>query len=277
MKIAFVIYRKWAFDILKKISSSSNVIHLITNKEVEFPLPEAKRYAKVNLIEENDNDKIYKILQENKVEVVLFYGWSWIIGDKILDNFLCFSLHPSPLPRYRGGSPIQHQILNKEKRSAVSVFKMTQGIDTGDIYMQLPMSLSGDINDIFNRIISLGTKITRKFLLDYKKGKVKFTPQNNLDKYPSFKRRRPEDSEIKESSLKNMTFENLYNLVRGLLDPFPNAFIINGDKKITILKVKKSKNMNTKENIITSEQGIFLKLKDGFAKIEDYRILRVNL
>ena len=276
MKIAFVIYRKWAFEIFKNIRSLEDVF-LITTKESEFPLSEAKKYTKAELVESNNSEKIYTLLKKNKIDIVFFYGWSWIVGDKILDNFLCLGFHPSPLPRYRGGSPIQHQILNKEKRSAVSVFKMSKGIDTGDSYMQLPMSLSGDINHIFNRMISLGIKITKRFLLDYRKGRVKFTTQKNLDKYSSFKRRKPEDSEIKESSLKNMTFEDLYNLVRCLLDPYPNAYIVSGNKKISILKVKKVKNKITEENIIMFKHGIILKLKNEFARIEEYKILKVNL
>ncbi|MDO8638407.1 MAG: formyltransferase family protein [Candidatus Daviesbacteria bacterium] len=276
MKIAFVIYRQWAFEIFKNISSFGNVF-LITTKKAEFSLSEARKYTKVELVEGYNNGKIYELLKKNKIDVVFFYGWSWIVEDKILDNFLCICLHPSPLPKYKGGSPIQHQILNKEKRSAVSVFKMTQGIDTGDIYLQLPMSLSGDINDIFNRMINLGTKITKKFLLDYKKGRVELVAQKNLDKYPVFKRRKPEDSEIKESSLKNMTFKDLYNLVRCLSDPYPNAYIVSGNEKISILKIKKIKNKITEENIIISKHGIILKLKDGFARIEECRILKVNL
>ena len=65
-------------------------------------------------------------------------------------------LHPSPLPKYRGGSPIQNQIINGEKNSAVTLFKMTRNLDDGDIYKQIPFSLKGSLDDIFNRIIKLG-------------------------------------------------------------------------------------------------------------------------
>lgn len=277
MKIAFVIYRKWAFEILKKISSSADTIYLITNKKAEFSLTEAKKYSNVYLIDENDNDKIYRTLQESKVDVVFFYGWSWIIKNNVLDNFLSLCLHPSPLPKYRGGSPIQHQLLNNEKTSAVSVFKMDQSIDAGDIYMQLPMSLSGDIHDIFKRMTNLGVKITRKFIVDYKKGNVKFTPQKNLNKYPPLKRREPEESEIKKEDLKNISFDKLHNLVRGLLDPFPNAYIIYDNKRINILKIKKVRGVQIVKDITNSKEEIFLRLKDSIVKIIDYKISNANL
>lgn len=271
MKLAFIIYRKWAFEIFKRINNSCNSYILITTKEHEFSITEAKKYAAVYLVNGNDNEKIYQLLKKNKIDTALFYGWSWIVNSKLLDNFLCLCLHPSPLPKYRGGTPIQHQILNKEKKSAVSVFKMGNGIDDGDIYMQLPMSLSGDINDIFNRMTSLGVKITMKFRKEYEKNKVVFTPQKNLSKYPAFKRRKPVDSEIKAEKLKDITFEDFNNLVRGLLDPFPNAYFIYKGKKVSILKVKKVKNIKSNANIANFKGDFLLKLKDSFARIIDYK------
>ena len=31
----------------------------------------------------------------------MFYGWSWIVKEKIYNNFLCLGLHPSKLPEYK--------------------------------------------------------------------------------------------------------------------------------------------------------------------------------
>ena len=66
-------------------------------------------------------------------DLVLFYGWSDIIASEIISEYSCLMLHPSPLPKYRGGSPIQNQIINGEVDSAVSIFLMDEGIDTGPI------------------------------------------------------------------------------------------------------------------------------------------------
>ena len=71
-------------------------------------------------------------------DLIFFIGWSWIIEKKILDSSFCICMHPSPLPRYKGGSPIQNQIIKGEKESAVSFFKMTEKIDAGPHYLLLP-------------------------------------------------------------------------------------------------------------------------------------------
>lgn len=75
-----------------------------------------------------------------------------------INNYLCICLHPSPLPRYRGGSPIQNQIINGEVESAVTYFKMNNEIDAGPIIWQQNFSLDGDLKDVFSRISETGKK-----------------------------------------------------------------------------------------------------------------------
>ena len=111
---------------------------MITNKNAEF---EKKKLKIKNFeVNSNDNKKIYEILKNNQIDIVFIYGWSWIISNKIIDKFLCICLHPSKLPLFRGGSPIQNQILRGINKSAVSIFKMNKYIDRGDIFMQKELS-----------------------------------------------------------------------------------------------------------------------------------------
>jgi len=86
-----------------------------------------------NFLTCKDSDELNKILNENKIDYIFFLGWSWILKKDILDNYICICLHPSKLPLYRGGSPIQHQIINGEKISAVTFFIMDEKVDHGPI------------------------------------------------------------------------------------------------------------------------------------------------
>mgnify|MGYP003683918595 FL=1 len=99
-------------------------------------------------------------LKEFKPDLILWYGWSWMVDETFVNNYESVMLHPSPLPKYRGGSPIQNQIINGEKIGAVTLFKMNEELDKGDIYQQLPMSLTGTLDDIFRRISDLGFAAT---------------------------------------------------------------------------------------------------------------------
>lgn len=190
MKVAFVGYRDWALKIFDNLL-----------RDTRFPFVDV-----------------------GEADIVLYYGWSDVIPKEIYENKLCLILHPSPLPKYRGGSPLQHQIMNGEKESAVTILKVGKKIDTGDIYSQTTFSLEGSLDDIFKRIINIGTRDTIKILNDITNNKAKTYTQVE-SKATTFKRRKPEESELKLGDFKRKTSKQLYDFIRALNDPYPNAYI----------------------------------------------------
>ena len=167
----------------------------------------------------------------NKGDKIFFLGWSWKVPNKLIKDFECICLHPSPLPKYRGGSPIQHQIINNESNSAVTYFRMDENLDAGPILFQKPFSLQGNLDQIFNRV----TEIGKIGLLEIAKGKgTNIVQDEKLSTF--YNRRTPEQSEIKSSDFLDKTAEFLYNKIRALQDPYPNAFIVCADGKKIFLK-----------------------------------------
>lgn len=212
MNIACITYRDWAIDIYERLYSVYKDSHnfLIWRDKSEF-----------------DENK----LLDFKPDIILWYGWSWIVKDIFVNDFVSVMLHPSPLPKYRGGSPIQNQIINGEKLSAVTLFRMNEGLDKGDIFQQLPMSLEGSLDEIFNRISSLGFASTCNLI----EGNYNLTIQDNT-KATYFQRRSIEDSEITLKEFKEMPAEYLYNKIRMLADPYPNAYFSTSDGRKLIFK-----------------------------------------
>ena len=205
MKILCVGYRKWALSIYDKLKCNSNHEFYIIKSEIDFDESKVKNY---------------------RPDIILFYGWSKIVKKNIIENYNCIMLHPSPLPKYRGGSPIQNQIINDEKKSAVSLFLMGEGLDDGPILKQKRYSLTGNLSDIFNRIIKIGYSLTMEILNEG------LNPiEQNHSKATIFKRRKSEESEITIEEIQNKPARYLYNKVRMLQDPYPNAFIRAGDNK----------------------------------------------
>ena len=212
MKICCVGYRKWALDIYKMLSFET---------------------FEIFLIDDHCSYEEKKIIDFNP-DYVLFYGWSWVISKELISNYICVMLHPSPLPKYRGGSPLQNQIINGETDSAVTLFIMDQGIDTGDIIGQKYLSLKGELNTIFKNITRIGFSLTMDFL----KNGIKRRKQNHSEA-TFFNRIKEENSEISIEDLKTKDGNYLYNKVRMLEDPYPNAFFRTSDgKKLIIKKVE---------------------------------------
>ncbi len=201
MKILGIGYRDWSIKIYKNIKKNKKNIKIVNQKKIS-----------------------YKLIENFSPDIILFYGWSEKVSDKIVQNFKCIGLHPSKLPNFAGGSPIQNQIIRNVKKSAVTLILMNEKIDHGNILQQKKLDLSGDLNEIFNRIIKIGTKLTLNILKNnYKERKTKITKL--------YKRRTPEQSEITLEEIKFKSATYLYNKIRMLQDPYPNAFIKTYDGK----------------------------------------------
>ena len=214
--IWFCGYRDWALDIYTQVSANLDARILLIKNTEEFA-------AKKSLF--------------NSEDLIFFIGWSWILPKDIVESYRCICLHPSPLPKYRGGSPLQHQIINGEKTSAVTFFLMDEYVDKGPILFAEPFSLDGSLNEIVKRIIKVGTQGLEHIVGEYlSQGALTSTPQNETAK-TYYKRRTPAMSEIELQDFVNFSAYELYNKVRALQDPYPNAYIVCRDNTKLYLKV----------------------------------------
>jgi methionyl-tRNA formyltransferase len=228
MKFAYFGYREWAEKIFENLKKEEFDVDSFTIQNGEYKKIEKLGTKIINKKEiGNMNLKEYRAL--------LFYGWSWIIPNEIVNNYESVCLHPSPLPKYRGGSPLQNQIINGEKKSAVTLFRMDDKTDSGPIYFQKEFCLEGKIEDLFGRIIKVGSKLTKKLLEDFENERIKTFPQNEKEA-TFYRRRKPEESELTPEKINNMTSEQIYNFIRSLGDPYPNAYIKGKDGKKVFLK-----------------------------------------
>ena len=208
MKILCCTYRDWAAKIYR--STETHFFPEVFGNWYEFSHINSK------------NEYSEEAIDRFNPDLILWYGWSWIIPEYILNKYFCVMLHPSPLPKYRGGSPIQNQIINNESKSAVTLFKMNQGLDAGDIIYQREFSLEGELQDVLDRITKIGTSLTISMLDNF--DKLNLTSQDDSNS-TYFKRRTPGQSEITLEDIKKLEAEDLYNKIRALQDPYPNAFI----------------------------------------------------
>lgn len=152
------------------------------------------------------------------------------------------NLHGSLLPQYRGAAPISWAIINGEKETGVTTFKLKQEIDTGDILLQEAISIGENetAGELHDKMKEIGAKLLVKTVKGLADGTLKESPQV----YPS--------SETNELPLKHApklhtdncrinwsnTVENIHNLIRGL-SPYPGAFTIINEKMFKIFRTKK--------------------------------------
>ncbi len=106
------------------------------------------------------------------------------------DGFI--NVHPSLLPKYRGGNPYSHVIINGEKETGVTLHFMDEHFDTGDIITQQKVEIfdTDTMGTVFNRLNFLSADMLLRFLIKYENNEeIHRTPQPQGDfiKAPSIK------------------------------------------------------------------------------------------
>lgn len=106
------------------------------------------------------------------------------------DGFI--NVHPSLLPKYRGGNPYSHVIINGEKETGVSLHFMDEHFDTGDIIKQEKVEIfdTDTMGTVFNRLNFLSADMLLRFLTKYENGEKIVgipQPQGDFVKAPSIK------------------------------------------------------------------------------------------
>jgi len=110
---------------------------------------------------------------------------------------------------------------------------MNEKIDAGNIILQKDLSLEGSLQEIFSRMYKNDYSMILKIINGkYKERKQFGTPT-------MYKRRKPDDSELKSL---NHTKKFLYDFIRMLEDPYPNAYMKIGKKKLIFKKAFYNKN-----------------------------------
>ena len=161
-----------------------------------------------------------EFIQKINPNYIFFLHWSWIIPKNIHNNFNCILFHMTDLPYGRGGSPLQNLIMNKVYKTKISAIKVSENIDSGDIYLKESLDIStGSAQDIFKR----SSQITfEKMIPEFLSSKLSAKEQSG--EIVTFKRRTPEQSSIK--TVKDLSLTSLYDFIRMLDgEGYPKAYI----------------------------------------------------
>ena len=146
------------------------------------------------------------------------------------------NLHGSLLPQYRGAAPINWAVINGERETGVTTFKLKHEIDTGDILLQesFPIGENETAGEVHDRMKAIGARLLVNTIQGIADGTLKETPQTPADSLKHAPKIGTETCRINWSD----PVENIYNRVRGL-SPYPAAFTIMNEKMLRIFRCEK--------------------------------------
>ena len=156
------------------------------------------------------------------------------------------------MPRWRGAAPVEHALLNGDKQTGVSIFRLVSELDAGPILSKVSISIEQDINkeNLLEKLTFLGKNLLIETLPNYFNNKI--TPiEQNIKKVTYA-------SKI-SSELTRINFNdnplNIFNKVRAF-SPKPGAWFIFNNERFKIIECKTSMENGIPSTIVNSEFNI---------------------
>lgn len=191
MNIIFFGTPSFVVPVLEALTKKYDVVAVVTapdkkvgRKQLLTPSP-VKQFALAQKIPvlhpqmENETWKMENITAD--LFVVAAYGK--IIPQSILElpTFGAVNIHPSPLPKYRGPSPITQTILNGDTTSAISFMKMDEQMDHGPILKSVPYDIPEETTteSLTPQIFAKAAELLPQVVDDYVDGKLEPVEQNH--------------------------------------------------------------------------------------------------
>lgn len=181
----------------------------------------------------NDREFIANMADLNP-SLSVIAGYSELFRRRLIDTpkHGTINLHAGRLPKYRGGSPLNWQIINGEKSAGLSVLKVDEGIDTGNILAEaeIPIGSNETISDLHQRANAVFPSMTIETVNRMDTGTLQ---EHNQEEAQANYWHQRNDADGKIEWDKNSA-EQIHDLVRAVTRPYPGAFTYLEGKRIRI-------------------------------------------
>lgn len=226
------------------------------------PVEKLCRKNKIKLIQ-SDNPK--ELINEiANYDVGICVGYMKILRKDLFDTprYGIFNLHCGKLPEYRGRAPISRTIMNGDSDLIATLHKIDAGVDSGPIAIEMKIKITGkdDVNTLYKKFSENSYKSIVQLLKNLEKGKLNLKKQRKTKKAAHTVLT---EDECRINWKKNA--DEIFNKVRALKAPYPQAFSIFKEKRYSINgSILTNINSKHKEGIIEKikDNGIYVNAKD---------------
>lgn len=253
----------------------TNIDKPIGRKKIVTPSPVKETALKYNIdiFQPKNKDELDEVISKIKPDYALVVAYGMIIKAETLKKLKIgfFNLHFSLLPSYRGADPVRWAIINGEKETGITVFKIDEGVDTGPILIQKATQIKDEEKsfELLARLSLIGRQAilesinlieNNNIVLHEQKGRVSYAPKISVN-----------DTFIDFSK----PFKDVYNKIRAFsYDPYARFFFNDKGKNILIQIIDACLSDKNYDNIIPGQiadfenkKAILVKCLGGCIKI----------
>lgn len=186
------------------------------------------------------------------------------------------NVHGSLLPQYRGAAPINWAVINGEKETGVTTFKLKHEIDTGDILLQesFPVGEDDTAGEVHDHMKEVGAKLLVKTVESLMNNTLVEKSQSSVASSESAVLKHAPKIFTETCKIDfSKTVDEVHNLIRGL-SPFPGAFTTLHDKMLKIYRSKKEITTQRLPAEFVTDGKTFLKFacSDGYVHLLEIQL-----
>ncbi len=243
IRVVFMGTPDFAVPVLENLIEHTNVVlvvsqpdRMVGRKHEIKPTPVKEMAIKHNIpvFQPEKIKEDYEQVRSAKPDLLITCAYGQIIPEAVLQlpRIGAFNVHASLLPKYRGGAPIHHCLINGDEKTGVTIMYMEKKMDAGDIVSQVEYQITKEDNvGTLHEILSqMGAKLLIETLPSIIEGTNPRTKQDESKVTFAYNIKREEE----HLDLKD-TGKNIINKIRGL-NPWPMANILVNDEEYKILE-----------------------------------------
>lgn len=273
LKIVFMGTPEFSVPILEALIENYNVIGVVTQPDKKIGRKQELKFSPVKECAIKHNipvfqpEKIrtdYENIISLEPDLIVTAAYGQLVGMKLLNSpkYRSINVHGSLLPKYRGGAPIQHAIMNGDEKTGVTIMYMAKAMDAGDMLLkgEIPIKEDDNSGTVFKKLSILGRDLLLEVIPKLINGEI--TPEKQDEDEATFAYNITKEEE-------KINFDNsatkIFNQIRAL-NPNPIAYMILGGDVIKVYNSKVSDVVHNKmpgEIIGTTKHGFLMACGKG--------------
>lgn len=215
-----------------------------------------------------------ELMQSLAPEAIIVVAFGQILPKAILDlpKYGCINVHASLLPEYRGAAPIQWAVIDGKKESGVTIMRMNEGLDTGDMISKTVVPLAEDETggSLFDKLSEEGAKLCVTTLEEIAAGRAVYEkqPEESTTDYARMIDKKMGEIDWTQSA------EKIEQLIRGL-NPWPSAYTYLNGKSLKIWKAEVLEEMSEEQpgHVVKAEKDkLYIQTGKGILNVQELQL-----
>ena len=259
IKTVFMGTPEFAVPILDTLIKNTEVVLVVTQPDKYVGRKKVLTYSPIKNLALEHNIPVfqpvrikvdYETIKEYHPDLIVTCAYGQIVPKEVLDipRLGCINVHASLLPKYRGGAPIHHAIMDGETKSGITIMYMDIGMDTGDMIVkkEIPIEDSDTLGSLSDKLSKLGASLLEEVLPSIINGTNTRESQNNAEAtYAHIIKREDEHLDFQGTALE------VDRKVRAL-NPEPYANMLLNKEEVKVIEGYIGEDTNTKAGTIAN-------------------------